>query len=186
MRNLTARLAVRIEDPLTWDFDWSDKEPQRSRSSLTCEDFLPSAADGIELKNKAVMYTMEILTAEFPSFHRLKKVVPQRTSPHIRHSARSEVVPMKILFHDEKYISENIEILTDLLSTASLNGDKQVCDNYSTHYCIIHPVWILIVAQILVGDQMTCKNIRGSKRWRVSEVEEVQQFKWACEVPGIK
>ena len=130
MRNLTARLAVRIEDLPTWDFDWSDKEPQRSRSSLTCEDFLPSAADGMELKNKAVMYTMEMLTTEFPSFHHLKKVVPQRMSPHIRHSERSEVVPMKILFHDEKYISE---ILTNLLNTASLNGDKQVCDNYSTH-----------------------------------------------------
>ena len=34
---------------------------------------------------------------------------------------------MKILFRDEKYIAENIEILTDLVNTAKLNGkDKQV------------------------------------------------------------
>ena len=32
---------------------------------------------------------------------------------------------------------------------------------------------------------MTCKNIRGSKRWRVAEIEDIQRFTWACEVPGV-
>ena len=32
---------------------------------------------------------------------------------------------------------------------------------------------------------MTCKNIRGCKRWRVSEIEEINQLTWAYEVPGI-
>ena len=40
--------------------------------------------------------------------------------------AKSEVVPMKILFKDEKYKSATIEILTQLLDDASLSGKEQV------------------------------------------------------------
>ena len=70
---------------------------------------------------------MELLVTEFPSLHHLKKLVPARTSPHTRPTSKSEVVPMKILFHDELYIAENIKILTDITTTAKLHGDKQVC-----------------------------------------------------------
>ena len=126
MSNLTARLAVRIEDLPDWDFSWGDKKPQRSRHSLTCDDFLPTADDGLQLKSRAVLFTMEILVSHFPSLSHLKNVLPARTSPHVRHSQKSEVVPLKILPRDEKYIAENIEILTDLLTTADLCGDKQV------------------------------------------------------------
>ena len=127
MLNLTARLAVRVENLPSWEFDWADNRPQRSRSSLTCSDFLPSADDGVQLMKHAVQLTMEMLVTDFLSFSHLRKVVPQRTSPHSRPGIKSEVVPLKILFRDEKYISENIEILTDLLQTANLKGDKQVC-----------------------------------------------------------
>ena len=127
MLNVTARLAVRIEDLPDWEFDWGDCKPQKSRSSLTSDDFLPSADDSLQLKNRAVLFTMEILVSEFPSLSHLKRIIPSRTSPHKRHSAKGEVVPMKILFRDEKYIAENIEILTDLVNTAKLSGkDKQV------------------------------------------------------------
>ena len=124
MSNLTARLAVRIEDLPDWEFSWGDTKPQRSRHSLTCEDFLPTADDGLILKSRAVLFTMEILVSHFPSLGHLKNVLPSHTSPHTRHSQKSEVVPLKILPRDEKYITENIEILTDLLTTADLSGDK--------------------------------------------------------------
>ena len=38
---------------------------------------------------------------------------------------------MKVLFHDEKYISETIEILSQLFDEAKLNGEPQVCDHKS-------------------------------------------------------
>ena len=83
MSNLTARLAVRIEDLPDWDFSWGDKKPQRSRHSLTCDDFLPTADDGLQLKSRAVLFTMEILVSHFPSLSHLKNVLPARTSPHV-------------------------------------------------------------------------------------------------------
>ena len=125
MLNLTARLAIRMQNLPDWDFDWSCTSPQRSRSSLTSEDFLPSADDGVQLKERAVLYMMETLVNEFPTLSHLKKFVPPRKSPHP--TLKAEVVPMKILFHDEKYKAENIEILTDFMNTADLQGDKQVC-----------------------------------------------------------
>lgn len=40
--------------------------------------------------------------------------------------------------------------------------------------------------QILIGDQLTCKIIRGAKKWRESEVIDIQRLQWAHEVPGIQ
>ena len=35
-----------------------------------------------------------------------------------------------------------------------------------------------------MGDQLTCKNIRSAKVWRIPEINPVHQMKWAHEVPG--
>lgn len=40
-------------------------------------------------------------------------------------------------------------------------------------------------AQIITGDQLTCKNIRGAKRWVQSEINPVFRLKWANESPGM-
>jgi len=37
---------------------------------------------------------------------------------------------------------------------------------------------------MVVGDQMTCKNIRGSKLWRQTEVNSIDKLGWVNEVPG--
>ena len=124
MLNLTARLAVRIQNFPDWEFNWSDLKPQRSRSTLTGNNFLPSAEGGLKLKEFAVSYMMEILANEFSVLSDLKQFIPTRTSPHP--STVSEIVPMQILFRDEKYKSENIEILSQLIKDANLQGDKQV------------------------------------------------------------
>ena len=41
--------------------------------------------------------------------------------------------------------------------------------------------------QIVVGDQLTCKVIRGCKlwRWRQGEIEHKDRLSWANEVPGV-
>ena len=35
-----------------------------------------------------------------------------------------------------------------------------------------------------MGDQLTCKNIRGAKRWRETEIGLTSRLRWANEVPG--
>ena len=67
---------------------------------------------------------MHILVEEFPSLADLKPVLPPSDSPAM---GKSNVVPMKILFKDEKYKSETTEILTRLVKDAELSGKPEVC-----------------------------------------------------------
>ena len=67
---------------------------------------------------------MEALVFAFSSLGDLQKFLPSRKSPHA--VQKSVVVPMQILFKDEKYKSETIEILSELMSDAALNGKPQV------------------------------------------------------------
>ena len=40
----------------------------------------------------------------------------------------------------------------------------------------------LYTIQVFVGDQATCKNIRGGKRWSESEIDPMMRLQWANEV----
>lgn len=124
MTNLTSRLAINIRYLPDFDFSWSDCTPQRPRSALTIDDFLPSEIDAAILKERSVCYMMRFLVDTFPSLKHLAELIPPTESLHP--VAKSEVVPMKILFKDEKYKSVTIEILTQLLVDAGLSGDEQV------------------------------------------------------------
>ena len=139
MLNLTSRIAVKMQNLADWDVDWNDSRPQRPRSSLTCSDFLPDDDDATELLKRAVQYVMEFLVSEFNSLKDLKPHVPPRQSPHpVR---RTIVAPMEILFKDEKYKSETIDILTELMKDAALTGQPQVNNLYThvvTTYIHVH------------------------------------------------
>lgn len=124
MLNITARLAVNIRYTPDDQFDWSDDKPQRSMDSLTVADFMLSESDAEEMSTRATRYMMGFLVANFSTFSDLKEFVPDETPLHP--VVKTEVIPMKILFRDEKYISETIEILTKLLEDAKLCGDPQV------------------------------------------------------------
>ena len=128
MLNVTARLAVKIEHLPDWDVDWDDHQPQRPRSSLSYDDFLPSKGDAEAFNKAAIQYLMEFLVVEFKCLHHLKSLVPGRQSPHPVSSPT--VAPMPILFRDEKYTAETVEILRDLMVDAKLSGNAQV--NYYT------------------------------------------------------
>lgn len=125
MLNITARLAVRLKNLPDWDFDWSDTSPQKSRQSLGISDILPSEVDAAQLKLMATEYMMKFLVKEFKGLAGLKKYLPLKVPLHpVR---KSEVVPMKVLFKDEKYTSETIDILTRLMEDGALTGASQVC-----------------------------------------------------------
>jgi hypothetical protein len=127
MLNVTARLAVRINNLPDWDVDWDDIKPQCPRSTLQCENFLPSIEDADALHKAAVQYTMEFLVEEFDSLRNMKPLVPPRESSH--QPRYPTICPMPILFRDEKYKSETIEIIRQLMEDAALCGTPQVCSS---------------------------------------------------------
>lgn len=183
MLNLTTRLAVSIRYLPEWDVDWSDSQPQRSRQTLTISDFLPTEEDSQELQARAVRYMMEFLATEFDSLANLKGLVP--TEKFLHPPQKSAVVPMKVLHKDEKYTSETIDILTQLMTDAQLTGTPQVL---KTLIYLPKDVYVKRAIhsflQTLVGDQMTCKVIRSCKLWRQTEVDPKDRLTWAHEVPG--
>ena len=73
--------------------------------------------------------------------HVLKRFLPDETSLHP--VTKSEVVPMKVLFRDEKYVSETIEILLDLAKNAKLTGQSQV--RHSTEVTNLHTEFVIDV-----------------------------------------
>ena len=120
MLNITARLVIRLRHLPDWEFDWSDRSPQRCRQSLGVSEILPSDDDAAQLQERAVKYMMNFLVREFRDLARLKEYVPKEVPLHP--VEKSEVVPMKVLFKDEKYTSETIDILTQLKEDADLTG----------------------------------------------------------------
>ena len=132
MLNTTTRLAIGINHLPPWEFDWDDTRPQKSIQSLTLSELLPNAEDGQQLYNQAVAYTMSLLVEAFPSLDKLKPFI------FIRDSAapvtKSVVVPMKVLFRDEKYTDENIQILQQYIRDCNLSGNAQVCLLNSKNY----------------------------------------------------
>ena len=101
--------------------DWCDNKLQLPRNKLSHTHFLPSEEDA---KLGAVCYTVHdgILGGKFKSLQHLSHLVPARNSPHP--VQKSSIVPMKILFRDEKYTAETVEIVSHLLDDAKLSGDN--------------------------------------------------------------
>ena len=132
MSNLTSRLAINIRYLPDFSFSWSDCTPQQPRSSLTISDFLPSEVDAAILKERATQYMMTFLVDTFTDLKPLSKLIPP-THP----ITRSHIVPMKILFLDEKYKSVTLDILSQLLVDAGLSGDQQVCIMLLCMHCYL-------------------------------------------------
>ena len=91
MLNLTSRLAIKIENLPDFEFDWADTIPQRLRTSLNVEDFLPSEADATLLHQRAVHYMMGFLVETFSNLNHLAEFVPEPESIHP--VTKSKVVP---------------------------------------------------------------------------------------------
>jgi hypothetical protein len=118
--------AVRLQNLPDWNVDWADSQPQRTRQSLTISDFFPSLKDARHLE-RATAFLMKFLAEEFDSLSDLEPFVPKHQSPHP--VQKSEVIPMKVLFKDEKYISETVDILSQLMVDANITGNPQVGHN---------------------------------------------------------
>lgn len=123
MMNLTSRIAVRIQH-LPQDIDWNDSTPQCSVDSLTIDHFMASESAGEDFRARAIQYTARYLVTEFSAFGHLKKYLSEHHL--VNPVTKAEYVPMKVLFKDEKYTSETVDILSTLMKDAELKGSNQV------------------------------------------------------------
>lgn len=128
MRNTTTRLAIQIDHLPPYDFSWDDYTPQKKRSDLTVDDVFPNVEDGRMLFERATQYTMRVLVEDFPALSGLKKFVAKVDQGSAVHT--STIVPMKLLFKDEKYTDDNIQILQEYSTECNLVGNPQV---YTLH-----------------------------------------------------
>ncbi|XP_078677638.1 uncharacterized protein LOC144914079 [Branchiostoma floridae x Branchiostoma belcheri] len=71
---------------------------------------------------------------------------------------------MELLDEDESKTSDNVRILTKFASEAKMGQE----------------LW----DQLVIGDQATCKNIRGAKRLRQDDAGPLEKLGWAKESPG--
>ena len=123
MLNLTSRLAIEIRN-IPDEVDWLDQTPQGSRSQLTAADILPGIEDASVLHKRALVFLQQFLVSEFDDLQNLRLFAPPaHKSTPVR---KTEVVPMRILFKDEKYVAENVAILGDLVKDACLTGSDEV------------------------------------------------------------
>ena len=115
MVNMTARLAVEMKCLPPWEVDWTDTKPQRDTSTLIISDLLPNESDGLILEERGVCNSLRVsITCS---------LLPSKEGPNV---SRSNVVPMKLLFLDEKYKAETTEILARIASDAQLSGKPEV------------------------------------------------------------
>ena len=110
---------------------------------------------------------MKFLVDYFPDLSDLKQFLPVPSSAHDVQA--DEVVPMLVLLKDEKYIADTIDILSQLAADANHHGEPWVCRyrckcnhqniNYQAYLNGMH-----IIIQAVIGDQLTCNNIRSSEQ----------------------
>ena len=137
MLNMTARLAVEMKCLPPWEVDWTDTKPQRDTSTLTISDLLPNESDGLIMEERGVDFIMQFLVTEFKSLNHLQPLLPSKEGPNV---SRSNVVPIKLLFLDEKYKAETTEILARIASDAQLSGKPEVGTYYGVMSCAQCPV----------------------------------------------
>ena len=103
-----------------WEFSWEDTTPRGSRKNLTEDDILANEEDGLVLYERMVKYVCTFIAHEFDDLTELQVFVDNPNfAPRVKPSV---VIPMKILFHDEKYTDENILILQNLAKDVKMTG----------------------------------------------------------------
>ncbi len=77
-------------------------------------------------------------------------------------------------------------VLHDIFSSSRTRAGHQpsIAPDPACMYIIMY-IYTCIHMQIVIGDQLTCKVIRGCKLWRQYEVDKKDRLAWANEMPGV-
>ncbi|XP_035687273.1 uncharacterized protein LOC118423287 [Branchiostoma floridae] len=156
MLNWTTRLVLPVRS-LPPD-DLGD-DPQGLRQDLSEVDILPTEEDVEELKTRFKERVIRLLVSKFKAFRHF-----DTSHAQTKRVKKSEFTPLEVLDLDEAKASDNIQILLQCAKDRGVGND--------------------VKAQVVFGDQATCKNIRGAKRLRQTEDSNIESLDWVKETPG--
>ncbi|XP_066272161.1 uncharacterized protein [Branchiostoma lanceolatum] len=156
MMNWTSRITI----PLRYFPDAAlSTEPLGRRRDLRAADLLPNQEDMTMLKRRLASKVKSLLCADFTRFQVHYKPQPNKAVP------KSSYRPLELMKENEAKTSDNIVILRRFASDAGMTPEN---------------CW----DQEIVGDQATCKNIRGARRFRQNDINPLEQLTWPKECPG--
>ena len=126
----------------------------------------------MKLQQSAAQYLMSFLVENFTDLADLQCYVPPMESIHP--PQKSEVVPMKILFKDEKLKND---ILTQLMEDSNIDGTPQVCTYSNRHL----KQYIVIDITHMYTCIHTCTHIhehttKKVDNWRPTNVQSHQRL----------
>ncbi|XP_035681998.1 uncharacterized protein LOC118419629 [Branchiostoma floridae] len=157
MKNWTSRLTVPIRHIPD---EGLSTEPRGRRRDLTAKDILPGAEDISSLRKRFSARIKAVLSTRFTAFASHKKPPPKR-----KRVPASTYRPLELMGANEATTADNITILRKFATEAGMSEDN---------------CW----DQEIIGDQATCKNIRGARRLREDDVNRLEKLEWAKECPG--
>ena len=77
------------------------------------------------------------------------------------------MVPQKVLFKDEKHTQETIDILSQLIEDANLNGDPQVHKINSNYTCTCFYIMPSIAHITLIDGNWRPNDLQEHQGWKV-------------------
>lgn len=158
--DFTSRIAVKVAHPPPQELLASAASPQGRRSDLDPHALLPDSNDDVFFFNAGKRYIKNLIVKMFKFCQHLS---PSSNPRHERQPIRSVIHPMPLMELDCSFIDNNVTILADFQKRLAIDGCIQQC---------------------VTGDQATCVTIRGARRRRVAEFNQVDRLSWAKESPG--
>ncbi|XP_066270851.1 uncharacterized protein [Branchiostoma lanceolatum] len=157
MKNWTSRITVPVRHVPD---EGLSREPRGRRGDLKAEDILLDEEEMDKLEKRFGARIKALLSNKFKAFAAHKRPPPKkRTSPP------SSYRPVQLMGANEATTADNIHILRQFAKEAGMSADN---------------CW----DQEVIGDQATCKNIRGARRLREDDVDRLERLVWAKECPG--
>eukprot|EP00118_Oscarella_pearsei_P019716 m.211047 g.211047 ORF g.211047 m.211047 type:complete len:424 (+) comp39750_c0_seq3:337-1608(+) len=158
MWDMTTRLVIDLSQVPFPEFSESVR---RRRQDLDEWAILPSTSDNQQLVDDATSYIMNFMAKHFKAFGHLSALCPQRNP--FKEPSKSTVFPLEIVDANGGKADGNIKVLEAFVQDLKKTDTSSVA---------------------IVGDQLTCKNVRGAKRLRQPERNEQNKLNWAKESPG--
>lgn len=158
--NFTSRLALKVAKLPPPEYNSTAGISQCKRTDLSVEDILPSDDDDRAFHESAQRRVERMLVKRFKCCSHLTA-----TSNYCslgQEAMKSVIHPIAVIDIDESYTDNNVTILDEFQKILAVNDSVQQC---------------------VVGDQATCRAIRGARRRRVADVPHARLL-WAKENPG--
>eukprot|EP00118_Oscarella_pearsei_P012703 m.95669 g.95669 ORF g.95669 m.95669 type:complete len:849 (+) comp36860_c0_seq1:177-2723(+) len=160
--NFTSRFAVEIMHIPPVEFTTDVGIAQCERSQLSVEALLPNDDDDKCFSEGAQRSVLRCLVSVVEICSHLMDVLKEEEGRSSASCIKTNIHPISVIDVDESFTDNNVIILDDFQKLLEVDDTMEQC---------------------VVGDQATCRTIRGAKRRRVADVPN-SRLLWARENPG--